>query len=358
MKIGILTFPNSTSYGAVLQMSALYNYLKKQNCEVEIINYCNLFMQKEQHYKKNKWSVMIKKLLHLKLYEKFKSYEKNELELFPQKKLESHEELIELSKRYDTVICGSDQVWNPDITGNDLSYFLDFCGEKVNRVSYAPSFGVTELEASFQEKMSKELEKFFLVSIREKEGQDMLKQIMNKEYPIVLDPTFLLSKEEWEEKEQKVYGIKNPYVVYYTVHSSEKLFRFAKKLAEEKGMDLLVIGGNFIKKFKNSDKKVNYCVDIGPKEWLYLMNHAEYVVTNSFHGTAFAINFHKEFYVEFSSFFNSRLENIIRLTGLENRVINNTVGLSKERIDYIKVNNKLADLMEESKAFLSKVISA
>lgn len=358
MKVGILTLPNSTSYGASLQMFALYQALKKENVEPEIINYQNLYMKEGRHTSVSRNS-RVKKvcsaMLHMRLKQKFHRFEKS-MRMYPRKPLNQSDMLSAVSSRYDAAICGSDQVWNPDITGSDLSYFLSFCGPNTKRVSYAPSFGRTILPEDFQALIRRELEMFTQLSVRETDGQKLLKKIIEKDVPIVLDPSFLLDCNEWMQQESK-YGVCNePYILYYTVRSSHSLLRFCMDLAKKKNMKVVVVGGNIFSNLLGRNRDIHYACDIDPREWLYLLHHAQCVVTNSFHGTAFSINYQKDFYVEFSSLTNSRLENIIRIFGLEDRVIKDGKALSEASINYFMIADTMDALRKQSIDYLRKAV--
>jgi hypothetical protein len=346
MKVGILTFPNSISYGATLQMFALYHTVNKLGHEAEIINYHNAYMKDEKHVNnsnlspfKRKLKKAVKKGLHLRIYKEFVNFEKGKMKLYPTKPFTEKARLAEVGKRYNAVICGSDQVWNPDITGGDLSYFLDFCDANTKRVAYAPSFGHSEFSDDFQNAICGDLKKFHALSAREAPGQTLVSKLTGKDVPLVCDPTFLLSADDWTSLEKAHPAAKGEYILYYTVRSSESLWKQCKAFAKEKGLKIVVVGGNLLKQWKEKDGQIQYAVDIGPEQWLYLLHHARYVVTNSFHGTAFSINYHKDFYVEFSSLTNSRLEQITQALGLTDQIVVSV----HDYVTYEKIMNLLKD---------------
>lgn len=361
MKIGILTFPNSTSYGAVLQMYALYRAVEKLGHEAEIINYQNTYMKAEGHTQAirragalhKKLRLWARRIVHVRQTLVFRRFEKK-MAMHPEHPFSDPKKLAEISRRYQKVICGSDQVWNPGITQNDMSYFLDFCGEKTERVSYAPSFGIAEFSQDFQERIRRETEKFRHLSVREREGKQLLESLLGREIPLVLDPTFLLTKEEWTELEKKYPTAEEGYILYYTVFSSRRLFRFCLDLAEKSNKKVVIVGGNPLRQLRNKNAAVRYAWDLAPEEWLYLLHHASCVVTNSFHGTAFSIHYEKDFYLEYSSDTNSRLEQIVRISGLENRVVGADGDAAEEPIDYVTVNRRLAEMREQSLSYLKE----
>lgn len=362
MKIGILTFPNSKSYGAALQMLALCSVCKKLGYDTEIINYHNLWMKQEKHIvsakgkRANTW--MKKKLsgfLHLPMIKGFARFE-NQMKKYPAKPIFEKKELPLIADRYGAVICGSDQVWNPNITNFDKSFFLDFCGPETSRISYAPSFGVEALPAAFAEEVKYELDQFAHVSVREYAGQKIIRELTGENAKLVVDPTLLLDGEEWMRHETAYPQACGDYILYYTVRSSQTLWDHCVKLAEKTNMKILRIGSNIIsRQFKKRDG-VEYVSDAAPDQWLYLLRNARYVVTNSFHGTAFAINFKKDFYVEFSSTANDRLSNLVKILKLEDRVLSDGKEIIPVQTDYSETDGILSGLKEESINFLEQAL--
>ncbi len=362
-KVGLLTFPNSKSYGAAMQMYALYRSVEKTGAEVEIINYFNEYMKQEKHFLvSNGVSEKIRKLkrkvgymLHCRQYSGFNMFE-HKMKKYPVKHVTDIQSISDIDKRYDAVICGSDQVWNAKITDGDLHFFLDFCGSGTRRIAYAPSFGKVEYSQSIEEEIKAELAKFDSLSVREEEGLQYIQQISGLTPELVLDPTFLLNQEEWTELE-KTYPIpKEEYILYYTIRTSHSLMKFCRELAEKENKKMVIVGGNVLKKMTNRDKRVIYANDLAPGEWLYLFHHASCVVTNSFHGTAFSIHYQKDFYVEYSSDTNSRLEQIVTMTGQTDRVVGIQDTVSDEHIDYEVVESRIAQYREHSQHFLQAAI--
>ena len=359
MKLGILTFPDATSYGAVLQMYALYRAAEKLGAQPEIIHYHNSFMKAQRHTTamqgtgrlKKKLKLCAKNLMHCRQKQAFRRFNA-QLRLYPRRPISDPEALYTLKDRYDGVICGSDQVWNPDITGFDKRYFLDFCGEHTKRISYAPSFGITEFSPQFRDGITEHVRRFDLLSAREAHGRDLLRQLTGRDVPMVLDPTFLLSREDWMQLEEKHPAAREPYILYYTVLRSDTLLRFCLQKAREEHLKVVFVGGNPIKQLKN--KEVEYAYDLSPGQWLYLLHHADCVVTNSFHGTAFSIHYEKNFYLEMSSLTNSRLQQIVDTAGLQDRVVGPACGSGD--IDYDLVRRRIAPEKEASLAYLKKAV--
>lgn len=361
MKVGILSFPHSYSHGATLQLYALYKVVEKLGYDTEVVNYNNIYLKKrlfEEDSTKLKLKREAKRLLsgmiHIRRENGFRSFEKG-MKHYPSVSISCPVQLKEISEHYDKIVCGSDQVWNPNITGYDLSYFLNFCMEDDKRVAYAPSFGVEQLTPEYAGKVAVELKKFHSLSVREQQGHTLIKQISGLNSEIVLDPTLLRTAEEWYVEETEVPEAKEEYIFYYTIHESISLRQFCNELSEKTGCRILAYGSNRLKKMIGKDPE---CMcDILPREWLYLIHHAKYIVTNSFHGTAFSINMRKNFYVEFSSKTNSRLENIVNTFCLQNRVIGGeTMDGFMQNADYTATDKILLQEYEKSIDYLRRAL--
>jgi len=364
MKIGIMTFPNMTSYGCTLQMYALYRAAERFGAEAEIVNYRNEYMKARRHTTAGRGKSAIKsalrvtatKALHLRQILAFRSFERRMVR-YPARVTSEKARLAEAAKRYDGIICGSDQVWNPLITDTDLSFFLDFCGPDTKRIAYAPSFGISEFSDEFTEMIRPELEKFHHLSVREEVGARYVESLVNKPTEIVLDPTFLLNREEWTELEKPHYMANERYVFCFPVRKSAALIQFGLELAKKKHAALVVVEGNFLTQLRNRNSGIKYALDISPEEWLYLMHHADCVVTNSFHGAAFAIHYQKDFFLECSSAkANSRLEQLAAFCGLESRVIRDGCDGPDTHIDYDNVEARIAPARQASLDYLKRSI--
>ena len=364
MKVGLLTFPHSPSYGATLQMYALQQTVERLGHTVEAIHYHNAYMRGEKHTIKAKKSplrclakIWGRRLLHGRMYRKFRRFEKNYVHLYPTRSFSDKGELKRYAQRYDAVICGSDQVWNPRITNGDTSFFLDFCPVGVRRIAYAPSFAVETLSEEMQGIVSPLLEQFTSLSIREKAGQRLIEEMIGQTVDTVLDPTFLADPADWMALEKPHAAAVGEYVLYFTVIQSKELYHRCREFAREKGLKLVVVGGNPLRKLRNKDPMVEYAVDIGPQEWLYLIHHARYVVTNSFHGTAFSVIFQKEFYVGYPPSGPPRLEQVMESLGMQSHVIREGVPLTDEPISYEKAQTALSAMREQSLQYLKTALT-
>lgn len=348
MKTGILTFPNSTSHGAALQMFALCRAVEALGHEAEIIHYQNPYMAGRPS-----GVALARRVLHCRKYGAFRRFEAK-LRRYPARLIREAEGLNTLADRYNAVIFGSDQVWNPDITGGDLSFFGRFCGSRTRRVAYAPSFGLEALPEPFAQDTAEELRKFHALSAREAAGQQIVENLTGQRAVLTCDPIFLLTAEEWAREEVPYPIPEDGYILYYTIKSSESLRSFCRSLSGRIGLPVLEVGGNLLNPAFRRAGLFRFAPDIGPGEWLYLLRRAAYVVTNSFHGTAFSVHFRKNFFVEYSSLTNSRLEHIVTTLGLKSRVVLPGGEPSLAPVDYAQTERVLPELRAKSLDYLKQ----
>ena len=351
MKIGIITFINTLNFGASLQAYALQEVLKKYGNDAEVIQYTNnLIEEKENNSKKKNIKSIYKEIIMGKgLRNKAKSFESFEHQNinFGMKLNDSTKQ--DVNNNYDMFITGSDQVWNPEITKFDWTYFLDFVTDKEKKVSYAPSFGITKFPENEKETAKKYLQEFKAVSVREEAGREIIKGISNQNAEVVVDPTLLLNKEEWESKIKFKPDLKH-YILVYLPHNKKLAFNFVNKLKKKTGLPVVYL--SISPKIQMGVKTI---YDASPDEFLGWIKNADYVVTGSFHGTAFSINLNKQFFYE-SNNKSSRVGNLVKITGTEDRNITNPNIIDKT-IDYSIVNEKLNNERQKSLEWLKEAIT-
>lgn len=311
MKIAIMTwqYPN---YGTLLQAFALQTVLEKQGHDVKIINYetqkkdviiLNKFDLKRQ--RKRISTFVQKKYNSLQLRKSSSDYQ-NEIErrqqmyeTFIHSELHMTErlnqtELPKVVKWFDAFIVGSDQVWSPKYL--DKSFFLDFVSGK-KKISYAPSFGVNDLDDKTAEFIKPLLEKLDKISIRELQGLKIIEDKIKLNGTVVLDPTLLLDKNEWKKyleiRKQDNRCIQRKYILCYFLGNNEYYWNIVEQVQKKLGLQVVVIPCTS-KAYEKKYKKVVACA---PFDFVDLVAKAEYVITDSFHGTAFAVNMGKSFLV-------------------------------------------------------------
>lgn len=324
MKVGMITFHSAHNFGAVLQAYALNKKIIDIGYEAEIIDYRPQFITElysiNPFHKLSKPKSLISLLsmypTRIKKYNKFNKFINEEMKL-SERSFYSSEDLIKYSFNYDIYVTGSDQVWNPEINGVMGEYFLSFAGTQSKRISYAASFGKDTLNSKFSEEISFHLKKLDAISVREEDGVNIVNNLIGLNPLRVLDPVFLLSSADWKEK-IVAPDITEKYILVYMMEYNKKVIDIAVKVAEEKNMKILNIS-NSVKIPRGFEKNLR---DIGPREFLGYFYFAEHVITNSFHGTAFSIIFEKNFTIVPHSKLNSRIDNILKLTNLEERQVN------------------------------------
>lgn len=363
MKVGILTFPNSISYGATLQMMALQEAVNRLGHQAEVINYHSAYMKAEQHLRKSKRDWLrfavqrrLRRLRHRRLYAAFRDFETQHAQVYPHKAFSDKATLAKVGQRYDAVICGSDQVWCPMITGGDLSYFLDFCTPKTKRIAYAPSFGAESFSQEFYDQIGPELRQFSSLSARELPGKRIVEELTERETTLVADPTFLAERSDWEKMEQPHPLAQGDYILYFVVRQSESLFRQCEAFSKKHGIKMVVIGGNASKVRHNQNPLLEYALDVGPEQWLYLVHHARCVFTNSFHGMAFSVIFQKDLYVQYPPHTASRLRQVMETLGLTHRVIAEGEEPPLEPVDYTEAEKVFASIKEQSLSYLKTAL--
>lgn len=375
-KIGIITILKTNNYGAELQAYATQAILNKLGYKAEIIDY--LFYKNPGHRKtkasKPSFSHSIKKRLTETLYPimaklKANKYDNNDRSFrfdsfhiqntAMSQTYHTMEELYTAKSDYDVYMVGSDQVWNPGIYSSLLPYMLTFAPEGKKRIAYASSFGVSTIPDECKWLYKEYLPKFSSIGVREKNAVGMVKELAEKEATWVLDPTLLLDKSDWSKVASSSYNDKKDYILLYELTPCPYILELAKHFREKTGMEIIRICKNACAEDK--DCTIMNIVDAGPAEFIDLFSKAGMVITNSFHGTAFSINFGKEFYTitPARKHNNSRQRSILELFGLQERLIaeNTPISdISTKDIDHNAVAIKLNIEREKSINFLKNAI--
>jgi len=309
MRIGILTASRTNNIGTDLQALAMqWLFRSCGENSVELINYkCDKL--------ENSRKVLSRMNLHGLLsipynIAKIKNHSSFRKKYFQYSKQEfTKTNLFEID--YDLTVVGSDQIWNQEITGNDLNFFLPF-QIKGLKASYAASVSEENIERLVAKyNLNNLLESFLEVSVREKKAAEVLKS-HHIEAKFDLDPLLMIDSNKWDEISAS-RQINRGYVFVYVVDRVSKSVQFALDYAKKHDLDVYM-WGNIIKPIKGI-KPIRFK---GIEEWLFFMKNAELVVTNSYHGLSFALNFKKNFAI-FSlknADINVRLENILELSGL------------------------------------------
>lgn len=353
-----LTFHRTTNYGAIFQTYALQKALESIGVISEVLDYRNPTI--ENRYKKPgiKYYLNLKNLLKILLNNSFIRDNRANFNDFTDKfirisKKKYVQSDISLSDEvYKYFIVGSDQVWNPDCMGRDSNYLLHFVNSGI-RNAYAASFGFSSLDDTLKSWYRDDLSKFSYISLRESSGNGVLHSVLRQDAPVVLDPTLLLSN-EWIELAKSIPRIMSEnYIVVYVMKETHSLFNKAKEYAKANNLKIVYINDRL---FPHAGMKNKFYTH--PIEWLNLLFYSQCIFTNSFHGTAFSVNFNKTFWTELlpePSKTNSRIIDFLSLIGLQNRILNEHTNFNQNKIEYLTVNNTIKELRTSSMLFLKQI---
>lgn len=349
MKIGTLTFHTACNYGAVLQTYALVHKLKDMGADAEVINYRPAFNERRFQKPKINDFLSIRGIYSFLFQNSYQTYNLDGFSHFIRRNIplsadtaRNIEQLTEISKNYNILISGSDQVWNPSCTEGDLAYFFPFKKMPYQiKASYAPSLGRTSFTNNERETLYSLIADFDFISVRETQGTEVLKNFGFNKCKNVLDPTLLLTKNEWRALADYSAIPDEKYLLLYVMHEDMALLRFAKQYAKSHGLKILYITQRLFHKLSGAI----YLKDMSPEQWVGLFLNADTVVTNSFHGTAFGLNFEKNLYVKRipNSNSNSRMEDILSQLNRTDAFIEHGINEEPVNTDYIILLNSLRD---------------
>ena len=304
-KIGICTLFTGYNFGSALQAYASKVIVSKMNFEPKVFKISGSLV-KGRDVRLNKMLILFIRMMmysenKFNVVKSFKGNNKSdinettikEFNKFYSEKINpdiiSYKKLKKVSKNdsYVAFICGSDQIWNSTAFYVDPFYYLDFCPRE-KRIAYAPSFGRTYIPTYNKKIIKKYLNNIDRLSIRENSGKKMIKDLLDRDVEVCLDPTLLLSKDEWK-KALDIKKIDENYVFCYFLNEPSKNAKnMIHKLEKEKNLKIIFINNSY------SFDNVIYG---GPETFLTYLSSASYIITDSFHGVAFSINFQKKFYV-------------------------------------------------------------
>ena len=379
MKVGILTILNVNNYGAELQCCALYRKLQQLGYDAEVINY--LFGIHPEHVfdgEKRSVPIPLKQLIKVKLlpvvqnmfcmfHQKNKRLRNKRFDEFHAKYnhltstvYPSVKSLYEAKFNYEVLCIGSDQVWNY-MKGYSLEpFFACFDKNNTKKITYASSIGLSSLSVEAEQAFKKELANFAYISVREQQASEILEKLLNRKIDVVLDPTLILNKQEWIEVAKYDMCPKEKYLLVYivTIKPCDYVLTLARHIAKRRNLKIVRICRDAYPEHSRSD--VEEILTAGPSDFVGLFSKAEFVVTNSFHGTVFSINFSKPFYSVIKSHHstNSRLTSILKKLGLEDRIV--PVGSQLPMISDIDFSGPSAKLEAERKLsieYINKALS-
>lgn len=360
----------SGNYGSTMQAFALQRTIIGLGYSNHIINYTPDKLEKLLFFckssarfvtlkakienKKIETSFLTKEEIEFKNKE-FKEFYENSL--FLTEVITSQKQMQTLNKRYHAFLCGSDQIWNPNYFKK--CNFLDFVSDSIRKIAYAPSVGTTQLTEKEKNRMRPYLNRFYRISVREESSKSLIEDLVDKPVRVVCDPVFLLPREKWIEHMQLTKQDER-YILCYFLGDNPEYKKTIEHLKDSLKIKVKVIPTNTF----GYNMGFETLKTVGPREWVNLLYGAEFVLTDSFHATAFSIIFNKSFYVlkRFSDTStksqNSRIYHLLNTAGLKDRIWNDdNVAISYIENDmWNAVNQRMLEQREDSVLWLKKAL--
>ena len=359
MKTGLVTFYHIHHYGALLQACATEQAVKRLGSECEIIDY--YVNQDNRLFQRPTGIGSAAHDAHTALhygplkarYERFEEFARTRLSISPHH-YESLAELRAAERPYDVILSGSDQIWNPKIFPDgkfDPVFFGAFSTKR--KIAYAPSFGIPHVPENMEEELRGYLQSFSHLSVRERQGEHIVEEVLGQKVPVVLDPTLLLTAQEWGEMAR--FQGKPGDIRCYCISDPAPLVPYIRRLAEETGLPVVQLCGMRRSVFPRA-KQV---LDAGPAEFLGWFQNASYVCTNSFHGTVFSVQFQKPFFTavapsEMAEPESSRTFSLLSRLGLTERIVGKGDSAAwDDPVDWAAAQSCLEEARQESLRYLA-----
>ena len=382
-KIGLILVPEHTNYGAQLQSYAIQQVVEALGCDTEII----LYQSDGHRHIKFYWGLIpwyISNFCNRKRVDRYKNLDEIHAENHRLRKDASkafmscylknfhkcigYNELVKVGSSYDSVLIGSDQMWPAGVAfGNFVS--MRFVPKGVRRISYATSCGVTSYPKYCYKSSADMWRSFEYLSTREKQGKTLIQKVCGKDInvEVLCDPTYLLSKDEWEERMPTKQMLNEKYVLCYLIGNDVEQKKCAKKYAQKLGLKLVSLMSNeSVSEIDTTFADVNI-MGAGPVDFINWIRGSECFFTDSFHGLAFAVINEKQFYVFYrhksgtEKTRNSRIDNIIDIWEIRNRLIveekRNWDEFEEHSINYELVRTKVAKKRKEGLSYLRRALS-
>lgn len=356
MKVGIVTFHDSDNYGAVFQAYALHKVVGHAY-DCEIIDYRAAAISAENKLQRIRepkgLKGFLKKALVLRFYEKKHEGFMDFLAKCNISEPYTAQTIRKANKVYDAFITGSDQVFNLTLTHGDRNYLLEFADDEKLKIAYAASMGKYRFDAEDQ-KTRDAILRMNAVSCREPEVSQKVAEFTGRGTELVLDPTLLLEKERWLELEQEMRGIPEKYILLYCVSPEKWYFDLATSAGKKYGLPVLYV--NYSPRRVHSPGIKNL-ICVTPGQFLYLIHHADIVLTSSFHGTALSTIYQKNLYIINDvkrKESNQRMDRLIDLYGLQKRFVSSAAEFTHDVFDYAPGARRVEAEWERSMKFLQE----
>lgn len=353
MKIGLLTFHDTTNFGSFLQTYGLYTAINRQGYECEIIDYkCDAIVDRELPPQKPKnFSIReIAKFVILSpiIRRKYNVFQKSLTKYMNISPSYYRKDIKNVNRDYDAFVAGSDILWDLRLTEDDTTYFLDFAEGDKKKIAFSTSVG-ERWHGEHDELARRLVKRLDCIALREKESASWLKEYVSQEVYSVCDPTMLIQRETWDKMAntscyQSWIKGKDYVLVYFP---TESILEDAKKYAEKHELKVWVINyGLPIKGVKNIKP-------LGVEDFLCLIRGAQIVLTSSYHGVLFSLYFEKAFYCYLrENSHNVRFESLMEKINLNGCIRNPKELFRDPEIDYKQVSERIGQFREQSMTVL------
>lgn len=361
-KLGIISYNiygNFTNYGSALQSWALSKAMEKCNVKPILVDYCplihldkNILNPLEKMWDQDDESIRNTTLTLPAIeenYYKFEDFFTHRFNrTFTKYTQENFAEIVQ--ENLDGFVCGSDTIFCiEESKGVDDGYFANYPIMRAHAVSYAASFGDTKFSGSDYIEMNEKLRNFKAIGLRENRMVSYVANHVDVPVQKTIDPTLLLIPEEYDEIVSERI-IEDKYLLLYTRRYNAKMQRYAEQMAENNGWKIVEIS----LRATNEEKGHIMMYKAGVEEFLSLVKNAEYVVTNSFHGLMFSVQFKKQFVVFSRETGDSKIAEALELFGLQDHLLTECQNSLLNVENYETVHQRIAKAREESMAFLKK----
>ena len=353
-KIAIVTMNHGYNYGNKLQNYAMEHIYREYGLDVTTIAFEPTGCIKPKSGSSNSISSKILKKIRRKFYfsrekkrlERFKIFNKNYLHLTEKVYNNTNYNTIP-EDEYDFFSVGSDQVWNSYFWDFSKIYLLDFVKDNEKKIAYAASFGMDSIKEEYKEDFRKNLSEFKSILLREEKGQKIIKELINKDVPVVLDPTLLLERNEWHKFGKKPENLKDGKYIftYFLGEMTKERKKKIRKFAKRRNAKIIAL---------NDITKKYYCCN--PNEMVYLIENAEAILTDSFHACVLSIIFNKDFYIferiSKGRNMNSRIETLLKMLQI-NKKTDDDLELDRN-YNYKKINMLLDEKKKRCMEYIEK----
>ena len=362
-KVSLLTIHFGANFGSTLQTIATVEMLKRHGCKTRVVDYIPARYTWKRFFRRSLRSVTSVLKLPLLLFVEaanryiYQSFLSRHVTF--SRPIHAEDDFAAVCPKADIYVTGSDQVWNSlHNEGLDKHYYFDGFPDGTRKIAYAASIGRERLEADEYAEVKRMLGSYKAISVRETSAKRLIEG-MGYEAAHLLDPTFMLTSDDWL-RYMSARLVKEPYLLVYlpyNIHNKALIYCTIRRISEKKRLKVVSFSWHLLPD-RLADRTFYFS---SPGDFLSLMGHADYVVTHSFHGTAFSVNLNRQFSVYLPSGFGTRITSLLELCGLESRLLGADEIISDSKadvvIDYAPVNAVLETERRKAHTFLEQALS-